>query len=137
MQVLMSREAAKEVLASTQFVAWENEDFQEGVAALNKAIEADKKGDKMPAQVHQVALVNITKHGSDVGLFVNGSYVISADPGCGDDVQSVKATAYAICAELETPITEMDFEPDDEWQWGDIHLLLIDQGKLIKPCKPR
>lgn len=133
----ISHEAAKELLAATEFVSWENKDFKEGVNALEQVLEAKPAtAPTKQATVHQVALVTIMAWGSDVGLFVNGGYVMSADPDQSDDATALKATAFSLAAQLEIPVSEIEFTPEDEWQWGEVHLELIGEGKLMNPDTP-
>lgn len=68
----------------------------------------------------QVALVKITENGSDVGLYVNGEYIISADPGCGDSVDTVQTVAENLAATFKINLIEVDYAAKEDWQWNDV-----------------
>jgi hypothetical protein len=58
---------------------------------------------------NQVAVIQITKNGSDKAVFLNGEFIISADPGYGDSVETIEQVAYALAGILGTQV-------DCQWQ---------------------
>lgn len=125
--ITMPLESAKEVLAATEFVSWENEDFTLGVSLLKLAcIEKPKAG----AQVHRLALIDLTSMGSDIGLVLNEELVMTADPGLGDDVDEVEDLANRLSLVLDLPVQRPSIDGHDGWQWSEIIDRLVGRGDL-------
>lgn len=122
----MPLESAREVLNSTEFVSWENEDFVSGVEALTQAI----KQPVTPALVTDVAFVELTSNGLDVGLVVNGELIITADPGTGDDGGVIEDTGTSFAALFNLSMRRLEIDGHDEWQWGEIIGRLVERGDL-------
>ena len=80
--------------------------------------------------IKQIALIEITRFGSDVGLYVDGSYVTSADPGCGDSTDAVISMAENLAASQNLAPDRIQVAPDEEWQWDDVSRRLQEEGKL-------
>lgn len=131
----MRREAAEELLHATQSVSWDNADYIEGVAELERVTQVDASTiSHETASIYQIAIVQIEQFGSDTGLFINGDEIMTADPTNGDDHIALKATALSLCATLGIRIVEIPVAPVCEWQWAEIQENLILEGKLMKPA---
>lgn len=82
----------------------------------------------------QVLIVEITQNGSDVAVFLNGEYVISADPGCGDSTETVYEVAKSLAGIHKVCIQHIEHAPDnDEWQWSEVEKHLHDVHVLESP----
>lgn len=82
--------------------------------------------------MHQVALINITKNGSDAGVYLNGEYITAVDPGCGENFETAREVAANLAAALGVELTEIDHRAHKEWQWDEIIDDLVEQGKIIR-----
>lgn len=71
-----------------------------------------------------IVLVTIVKNGSDRGVFVGGTWVLVADPSCGDDVNLVSMVAHNLSLALGSPVREVALSPEDNWSWDDIACML-------------
>lgn len=83
----------------------------------------------------QVALIKITEHGNDLAVYLNGEYIISADPGCGDDPSMVEQVAESLAILNGVDVTHIDYPAHEEWQWNDIQADLQDRDHLVGGLK--
>lgn len=72
------------------------------------------------ARAVQVALVEITRHGSDLALFLDGYYIISADPGAGDPVAVVEAVGEGLAQYHGVDLERIEYPAHEDWQWHEI-----------------
>lgn len=79
----------------------------------------------------QVVLVEITDNGSDVALFLDGQYIISADPGAGDDINQVISTAEGLSNHFMVELVRHEHSAKVEWQWNEVQDELIEKGVLL------
>ena len=79
----------------------------------------------------QVALVQITKNGSDLAVYLHGEYVISADPGAGDSLDAVAQVAESLAKIEGVTIDAIAYGPDEDWCWNDVEAHLKEQGLLV------
>jgi hypothetical protein len=61
-----------------------------------------------------------TTPSQDVGLFVNGKYIIAADPSCGDDATMVSDVAERLALAVGVESHVQDIPVDENWNWDDI-----------------
>ncbi len=69
---------------------------------------------------HQVLLIEITDHGYDFACYLDGEYIISADPGCGESTDTVITLAKNLASALNTTVEHIDWVPKEDWNWDDI-----------------
>ena len=81
----------------------------------------------------QVAVVEITKGGSDKAVFVDGHYIDGADPVEGDSLTMVEEVAEALGDAAGISVTRLLYDANnDEWQWGEVERDLKDLRRLHK-----
>lgn len=71
--------------------------------------------------MNKVVLVSIDGFGSDVAVFLDGKYIVSADPGAGHDISQVEAVAAGLASCLGVDLIKLKHRPqNDEWQWSEV-----------------
>lgn len=83
----------------------------------------------------QVALVEITQFGSDKAVFVNGEYVASADPSCGDSAELIEQVSQSLAVLNGVEVDRIYHAAHEDWQWDEIQSCLQDSGKLVGAFK--
>lgn len=83
----------------------------------------------------QVALIQITNHGSDIAVFLDGEYVISADPSAGEQTEMVEHVAHSLAVIHGVEIVKIEFPAKEDWQWHDIQTDLQNDGRLAGGLK--
>lgn len=78
---------------------------------------------------NQVAFIKITKNGSDQAVYLNGKYVVSADPGCGDQVEMIGVVAQSLANIFGVNIDFFNVEAEEDWSWDEIEGYLRLDGK--------
>lgn len=82
-------------------------------------------------QNNQVALVWV---GPDLGCLLNGQVVTYADPGCGDDVETVSQTAHSLAGIHGVDVLRIDYAGEHgDWNWDEVVSGLQAQGKIVCP----
>lgn len=72
-------------------------------------------------KANQIAIVEIRNGASDQALFVDGWYIIGADPAAGDSVEAVNDVAEALSSATGVDVTRLEYNVrDDEWYWGEV-----------------
>lgn len=80
---------------------------------------------------HQVALVQITGTESDTAVYLNGTQILSADPGTHDDSDDVREVAHNLSRALDMPVTVLEFAAtDSSWDWNVVAEDLKSNGSL-------
>lgn len=77
-----------------------------------------------------VTIVEITDNGSDLALYLGTTFILSADPGCGDSLDSVVIPAEAISAAMGVEINKVKVSPEADWDWDGVTEQLLKEGKL-------
>lgn len=78
----------------------------------------------------QVALIEITKCGNDHAVYLDGDYIISADPAAGESVAMVKSVAHSLATLEGVEVTHLECDGFDEWQWDEVTSFLQMKGVL-------
>lgn len=79
----------------------------------------------------QVVLVEITENGSDVALFLDGEYIVEADPCAGDDMEQLMATADGLAKHFMVELIRHEHKATPDWNWNEIQDELIENGVLL------
>lgn len=66
-----------------------------------------------------VQVINIKANGSDKAVFLNGQYILSADPGAGDNLESVNSVARSLARIYSVEINYLNVSPEKDWSWND------------------
>jgi len=83
----------------------------------------------------QVVLIEVIENGSDVALFLDGDYIISADPGAGDDVSQVLNMAKGLAAHFMVDLVKHEYKAAEDWQWNEVQQDLINKEIIISQDK--
>lgn len=78
----------------------------------------------------QVAIIEITRCGNDHAVYVDGQYVISADPGAGESITMVESVAQSLASIEGVEVTRLECDGFDEWQWDEVVAFLQLKGVL-------
>lgn len=68
----------------------------------------------------QLAIIKITKDGSDEAVVLNGNIILTADPGCGDSLENIEEVADNLAATLQINIHRIQVAPALDWTWEEI-----------------
>jgi hypothetical protein len=69
--------------------------------------------------------VFINSFGSDTGLFLGATKILSCDPSVGEDICDLNIVATNLSHALSLPIIEIDYSPAEDWNWDDVIDALI------------
>lgn len=86
---------------------------------------------KVAVSVSQLALVQIIENGSDLALYLDGEYVMSADPGAGDSVETVEQVAASLGGIFGIEPTIIEAAATEDWQWYEVVADLINKGLIV------
>lgn len=84
--------------------------------------------------MRQVNIIEITKHGNDVAVTVNGHFLIGGDPSCGDDTSTVYRMAGALSTLFGAEVVTHRYAPEEGWNWDEVCAALGD--KLLSKADP-
>jgi len=80
---------------------------------------------------NQIALLKITKNGSDEAVFLNGKKILSADPAIGEPIEMVQTVANSLSEIHGVPIKHIQHSPEEDWDWELVAGDLIKSGKIV------
>lgn len=81
--------------------------------------------------VNQVALISVTQNGSDEAVLLNGKTVLTADPTCGDSLETVSEVALQLAFIHEVEVVRLEVAPEANWCWDGVIRKLKSQAKLV------
>lgn len=84
---------------------------------------------------HQVAIVEVAVPALGTGLFLDGNYLYSVEPGCSSDLTALEAVAAGLASLYQVKIERLNY-PSKQEEWSDIRDELLAQAWLIPFSDP-
>ncbi|WP_166256337.1 hypothetical protein [Marinobacter salicampi] len=79
----------------------------------------------------QVMLIEIVGFSEDIGCFVNGTEILTADPDLGESRYQVISVAQQLSVALDVEVQRERYAPKDAcWEWDDVTADLITRGRM-------
>jgi len=97
-------------------------DAQAVITMATESHEAQAVEAPEPAFAHSVVLVQVEQGGDDLVLFVDGHFVVGAEPSAGDSVATVAAAADRIAEALQVELRTCRWSAprEEAWSYADI-----------------
>jgi len=93
-------------------------DAQTVITMARDSHEAQAVDSPEPAFAHSVVLVQVEQGGDDLVLFVDGRFVVGAEPSAGDSVATVEATGERVAEALGVELRRCPWPAPREQAWS-------------------
>ena len=76
---------------------------------------------------HDVCVVSVTKFGSDIGVFLDGELILTADSGAHESVEAVEQVAQSLAALNHVAVRRISHQPGPGWVWDQVSQAIFSQ----------